>query len=213
MTNTDDVRIDLEGSLALWIGMPDPADPDVASWASEAATDAVASRGLDQGDVRHVHDFLLALSAEERPAGYSWRLLFLAHPAYGATVWDIAFLAPDPSVTDEQLVRADQTSQLGSSVDRFTWHGIDGVQCLRFELTALDGEGSAAGSDQAISSQALIAVTRELGGRPTTLLARAVTAHLESLTMSCPPMQYFLTSDLLAELVTGEDSPRPATDG
>ena len=57
---------------------------------------------------------------------------------------------------------------------------------------------------QTITAHARVALTRDLGGTPTTLLARAESAHLEALTQALVPMQYLLTSADLAAAVAGQ---------
>lgn len=200
MTINSSEDFDPSSTLDFWVLVPWLDDPQERSaWAQEAAGEAAKVRGLDESSVPGIAELLTGLSSGEGSMEGTWQLLFFVQPEFGATVWEVAFVTPDPAVSQQTLVGADVESQLGNHITEFEYNDHAGLQCVRFGLAG-DGEEIRPG-EQSIEAIAITTLTRDLSGMSTCLVAGTQTAHLESMATSLVAMQYLLASDLFAELV------------
>lgn len=190
---------DLDATLSSWIAVPScDTDAKAAAWAADQADSWALATLASSVVTARVDGFLSALARLEPNEGFATRLVYLVDPSQlGATVYDVAFLVPDPSVAVGALLRCDFVTDLGSETVAISDGRCEGARVLSFGL--LD---HAVTAESAISGFAGVAVTRAIGDSDVTLVAHAHSIHLESLATSVEPLQHLLTSDVLVELLT-----------
>ena len=198
--------------MSQWIHLPGQEAGGAAearSWAELQAANVATRCGLDDEAAGALTDTLLRVNAEAEPVGEAIRLLHLADPALGATLWHLTVVRPlSGEALTGMLAGEEDPTLLSSQLDEFELSGHRGAQVVSFGLPPA-GSGALDGPDaEAIYASVRLAVCRAIGGDPTTVVMWTYTANLEAALAAIPAARLLLTDERLAESLAPRTSGR-----
>lgn len=199
MTISASEEFDPADTLPVWLLVDEPTviGDDVQGWASIQSEIWRRATLGDEANTALVTSFLAGLAIASRPAGFTWRLVFVLEPGFGATIVDIAVLEP---LNDEEraAVLGHGQGAVGHELIEFNHDGRQGHQAVRFDLN-----GDTSDLERTIAASASIVVTRDLDGfGRISLLARIETGYIDAMATALQPLQYLLCSDELLSVLS-----------